>query len=412
MASRPTASMTPLLRKFLGIHWIFFATMCGLLAFGVLCVYSAVHFREGDLAFLADKWEDQMQWILYGLPVFFAVTLVDYKWVKWGAAPLYLAGLVLMTLLLIRGEEVYGQKIALNLGVRFQPSQVAIMSTIMLVSLVLAEGPKFLPLLRYHFLRLITACLVFIVPFIYILKAKDLGSALVMLPVFAMLLLGGGIPYRYLLAMFLAGACLAPIFYFFGLKDYQKERIDTTYMVLRGQKVNEKDEAYALVNNLIAIGSSGWEGKGYDPAKMAETTKSMTQLGLVSKKTAHDDFIFTVVAETFGFRGSALLIMGFLFMLLMCLTIALFSRDSLGRLLVVGIMGLIFAHCFEHIGMNIGLLPITGIPLPLVSYGGTFIMICMFLLGLAQSVWVHRNIALQEPEAESAPGQRSAPPKR
>ena len=132
-------------------------------------------------------------------------------------------------------------------------------------------------------------------------------------------------------------------------------------------------------------------------------------LGLVPQMTSHDDFIFTVIAETFGFQGAALLIFGLLFLLIMALTVAFFACDSLGRLIATGIVGLLFAHCFEHIGMNIGLLPITGIPLPLVSYGGTFVLIVMFLFGMIQSVWVHRNKMLETPESQKAPRPSSRP---
>lgn len=399
--------MTPLLRKFLGLNWLFFLPMVGMMAFGIWSIYSAVHFRDNELA---TKWNDQMKWMLYGLGIFFITALVDYKWVKWGALPMYIVGLGLMVLLQIKGDEVYGQKISLTIaGLRFQPSQVAISSSVLLISYVLAEGQNLIPILRHHFLRLVAACIIFAVPFLFILKAKDIGSALIMIPVFGALLLAGNIPYRYLISILLTGLIAAPLVYFFALKDYQQRRIDVTYKVLMGQKVDEKGDAYALTNNLMAVATAGWEGKGSDPELVPEGNKSLTILGLVPKMTSHDDFIFTVVCETFGFQGASLLIVGFLFILTMGLTIAFFACDSLGRLLATGIIGLLFAHCFEHMGMNIGLLPITGIPLPLVSYGGTFVIIVMFLFGIVQSVWVHRNKMLETPESQKAPRPTSRP---
>ena len=139
----------------------------------------------------------------------------------------------------------------------------------------------------------------------------------------------------------------------------------------------------------------------------------MLQLGLTSKSTAHTDFIFTSAAESFGFRGGAIMIIGFVFILTMALMISFFSRDQLGRLIAVGIIALLFAHIFEHIGMNIGILPITGIPLPLISYGGTFMVMNLFLFGLIQSIWVHRNAMVEEEKAKAKSkairGGRSAP---
>ncbi len=404
--------MTPLLRKFLGIHWILVVPIVALMAFGILCVYTAVHFRDGEFAHLADRWNDQMRWCMVGIGVLIATALVDYKWIKWGALPLYCVGLGLMGLLLVKGDIVHGQKVAVTIaGIRFQPAQVAILSTILLLALVLGEGSKLIPLLQKHFVRLLVATIIFAAPFLLILKAKDLGSALVLIPVFAVMLLGSGMLLRYLIAGALLGLIAAPAVFFLALQDYQQDRITVPYKIILGEKVNVKDEAYALNNNLIAIGSSGWEGKGYEPDQVPDNTKSQTFLGLVSKETAHTDYIFTVLAEAFGFRGAALLIMVLLFIMLMSLTVALFSRDALGRVLVIGIVGLFFAHAFEHIGMNIGILPITGIPLPLVSYGGTFVLVIMFLFGLIQSVWVHRNKVIEEPEAakQNRQGVRTAP---
>jgi rod shape determining protein RodA len=399
--------MTPLLRKFLGMNWLFFLPMVAMMAFGILSIYSAVHFRANSLSHV---WNDQLTKMLYGMLIFFVVALVDYKWVKWGALPLYTIGLGLMVVLLVKGNEVFGQKISLTIGgLTFQPSQVAISSTVLLIAYVLAEGQNVLPFLKFHFLRLLAAGLIFAIPFLLILKAKDIGSALVMLPIFGAMLLAGNIPYRYLISILLVGLMAAPLVYFFGLKDYQRDRIDVTYKVLMGQPVNEKDEAYALINILTATATAGWEGKGNDPERVPEGNKSLTHLNLVPANTSHNDFIFTVIAEAFGFSGSALMMVGFLFILVMALVIAFFAGDSLGRLIVTGIVALLFAHVFEHIGMNIGILPITGIPLPLVSYGGTFVMIVLGLFGMMQSVWVHRNKMLEVPDAQKAPRPLSRP---
>lgn len=392
--------MTPLLRKFFGINWLFFLPMIAIMAFGVLSVYTAVHFRGPELA---DKWNDQIKWMLVGMVIFFGAALIDYKWVKWGSIPMYVIGVVLMVFLQFKGDDVYGQKISITFGgLTFQPSQVAISSSVLFMAFVLAEGQNFLPILKHHFLRLLAACVVFAIPFLLILKAKDIGSALVMLPIFGAMLLAGNIPYRYLISIFLTGMILAPLVYFFGLKPYQQERIDVTYKILAGQAVNEKNEGYALTNILTATATAGWDGKGYDPETVPEGNKSLTFLNLVPSKTAHNDFIFTVIAEAFGFSGSALMIVVFLFIFVMALTIAFFACDALGRLIVTGIVALLFAHTFEHIGMNIGLLPITGIPLPLVSYGGTFVVIVLFLFGMMQSVWVHRNKMLEAPAPQKA----------
>ncbi len=328
--------MTPLLRKFLGINWLFFLPMVAMMAFGILSIYSAVHFRGN---YLVHYWNDQLTKMLYGLALFFVVALIDYKWVKWGALPLYILGLVLMVVLQVKGNVVAGQKISITLGgLTFQPSQVAIFSSVLLMAYVLAEGQNVLPFLKYHFLRLLATCIIFAIPFLFILKAKDIGSALVMIPIFAVMLLAGKIPYRYLFSMLLVGLTAAPLVYFFALNEKQRERIDVTYKVLWGQTVNEKEEAYALSHILTAIATAGWEGKGNDPEQVPEGNKSLTHLNLVPRDTSHNDYIFTVIAEAFGFSGAALMMMGYLFIFIMALVIAFFAGDSLGRLIVAGIV--------------------------------------------------------------------------
>ena len=115
--------------------------------------------------------------------------------------------------------------------------------------------------------------------------------------------------------------------------------------------------------------------------------------------TAHNDYIFAVIAEEQGFRGSLLLITGFSLLLIQCLFIAIYSRDFSGQIIAAGVVALLFAHIFENIGMCVSLMPITGIPLPLISYSGTFVLICMFLLGLVQSIWVHRHAGRRSAES-------------
>ncbi len=394
--------MTPLFRKFLGMHWILFAIMALLLTAGVYSIYAAVHFRDGEQADLVHKWREQINWILIGTVVYFSAALVDYKWVKWGALIMYVVSLgMVMAVSTGLGVEVNEQMIGLRLpgvGV-FQPAQMAIASTILLMAVVLGEAHKIFPWMRHYMVRFLVSGAIFGVPFIMMLKQGDLGSAMVIVPVAVVMLIVGNIPFRCLIAAALIGLIIIPPVYFFGLKEHQRQRIDVTLDLLQGKEVNIKKEGYALTNILIAVGSAGWPGKGVDPSELPANMKNLLQLGLLPKVTSHNDFIFAVVCETFGFRGAAALLGLFLFLLVMCFTVAFFARDALGRLIVAGIIALLFAHIFEHMGMNIGLLPITGIPLPFISYGGTFLIMNLFLMGLLQSVWVHRNKMLEEDAA-------------
>ena len=402
--------MTPLFRKFLGLHWILFVAMVIMIAMGIYSVYAAVHFRP-EPGF-SNRWYDQIRWVLIGSIFFFATSLVDYKWIRWACLPLYLTGLGLLVAQGRLGKDVYGQTLSLSIaGVSFQAAQFAITATILLLAVLLGEAHKYIPWLRHYMIRFVVAGLIFGVPFIMVIQQGDLGSAMVLVPIVAAMLLVGNIPFRCLIAVTLIGLIVIPPVYFFALKPYQRGRIQVTIDLLLNRPVDTKGDAYSLTNLLKATGSAGFEGKGLYAKDMAPGQKSMLQLGLTPKSTVHTDFIFTSAAESFGFRGASLMIIGFIFILTMSFMIAFFSRDQLGRLIAVGIIALLFAHIFEHIGMNIGITPITGIPLPLISYGGTFMVMNLFLFGLIQSVWVHRNAMIEEEKAKAKParGGRAVP---
>ncbi len=396
--------MAPPFRKLLGIHWLLFGLTLLLLAVGVYSIYAAVFFRDGEEAGLVHFWQQQLKMSVFGLVPYFAISLIDYKWLRWACIPIYVMGLVAVGMLSTSfAVDVHGQKIALQLvGINFQPAQLAITGTIFLLAVTLGEAHVFFPWMRHYLIRFLVSCVVVGIPFLLMVKQGDLGSAMVMVPLTLGMMIVGNVPFRCIIATGLMAMVVIPPVYFFVLQDYQQSRISVTADLLMGKEVDIKNEGYALVNILTAVGSAGWEGKGLDPRLLLPPQKNMTQLGLVPKLTAHNDFIYAVQCETFGFRGASLIAGGFLCLLLLSLTVAFFARDALGRLLATGIIALIFGHVFEHIGMNIGLLPITGIPLPLMSYGGTFLLVIMTLLGLMQSVWIHRNAMHEEQDGRRA----------
>ncbi|MGI8603004.1 MAG: FtsW/RodA/SpoVE family cell cycle protein [Verrucomicrobiales bacterium] len=377
--------------------------MFGLIGAGIFAIYSATHFRTDDLE-IQGMWRRQIQWGVAGLLVFFVAALIDYRWIRWGAIPAFLAGVAGLVLVQSIGIEVHSNKSWIRIpGVgTVQPSQFAIAAGIIVLSFVFGELHKLHHVFRYHFIRLFIAGIVVVVPLAFVLKEGDLGSAMVWLPVFGAMVLAGSIPFRYLIAGLLCGLIVAPLAFFFVLKPYQQKRVSVSIRLLRGEKVEYQKEGYAPINVVNAIGSAGWEGKGFGGKRMpldaatGKPKKTVHQLGLIPKDTAHNDYIFAVFAEEQGFRGALLLICGFGLLVFQCVFIAFCARDQMGRLIVVGVAALVFAHVFQNIGMQVHLMPITGIPLPFVSYGGTFLVTLMFLMGLVQSVWTHRNVALQD----------------
>lgn len=375
--------MTPLFRKFLGLNWLLFANILALMIFGVFAIYSACWMREQ--ANLADKWRDQVYWMLLGLVFFFLASLVDYKWIRYLGLPVYLVATGLLIFTTFFGTEINGTRAWIKVGsMLVQPSQLAIAAGVIALAVTLCSLHKLHPIFRNSFVRLVATGIIAGIPFLFVLKQGDFGSAIVWVPVCGAMVLIGNIPLRYLVVIVLTVTMFLPFAFFFGLKDYQKKRITTQIEMLQGKKVNILGEAYSAYNNLLAIGSGGWGGKGF---KNPETVNNK---GFISPDTAINDFIFPVLAEEHGFRGSLLMLGGFMLLLMQCIYVAFYSRDMMGRLLVVGVVGLLFAHIYQNVGMNLLIMPITGIPLPLISYGGTFTVVILFLLGLVQSVWVHR----------------------
>lgn len=369
--------MLPFLKKIFGMNWILFAAMIALTVFGFFAIYSATWMRDDD--YLVSAWKKQLVWACIGLAVYFVVSLVDYRWVRYGALPLYILGLALLILVRFKGKKVYGARSWLDFGpVSFQPSQLAILSALMVVALILSEFKRWPPVLR-----ILLSGVAIAAPWFLILVQPDLGSALVWIPMIVFLLFVGSIPMRYLVAMGLAGLAILPAVIFFVLKEYQLRRL----LVFLDPTQDPLGDGWTINQSMMAIGSGGFQGKGF----MASGT--LTELGFLPATIVHNDFVFSVIGETFGFVGGAILICVFALLIITGTWIAYQAEDDFGLLLATGIVAILFTHVVMNIGMTIQLTPITGLPLPLVSYGGSFVLTVMFSLGLLQSVWVHRHAA-------------------
>ena len=383
--------MTPLFKKFLGINWILMLTMAGLLTFGIYAIFNASSFREAqDLAL---KWKQQITWIGLGLPFLFGAALIDYKWVRWACWPMYLAGIGGLVYLNLFGVEINGNKNWVNVGgLSMQPSQFAIMAGIIMLAVVFGELPRMVPAFRRPWLRILVGGLLAGVPAAMVIK-EDLGSGLVWGPVFLSMMLVGSIPFRYIITLILGTLCVVPLLYFFVLKDYQQARIDQTWYLLTNQPEKVDTLGHGWVPNFVqtAVASAGFEGKGPLSEKVPDQ-RSIHRM-FYPEAEAFSDYIFSVICEEFGFRGSMLLLSGIALLLLQGVFIAFYSRDQVGRLIVVGVVTMFFAHTFQNAGMNLCMLPVIGLPMPFISYGGTFMIVTLFLMGMIQSVWVHRNIS-------------------
>lgn len=390
------------------MNWVFVLVMYGLLIFGVFMIESAArHLTVSSTvlgqfgsagAYFASK---QKTFILLGTIAYFGAAFIDYRWIRWLGIPFYLASLGLMVAAMVQNDDVYQLK--LPGGLLFQPAQLGITSGILMIAWLVQDLPRLHRFFAAPFVRIAIIGVVAAIPFLMVMKMGDMGSALVWIPVAVVALLIGGIPFRYLSCMTFLGLGMLPLLYFVALPLVSKrgpERIDVWLRMMNNKEVDILGDAYSPYYVSMAVGKAGWKGVGY---KAPKESGSLLAKGFGSKTTAHNDYIFGVIGEELGFRGSLLLLTAFALLLIQGLFIAFYSRDLTGRLLVCLVVALFFAHIFESIGMCVLIMPVTGIPLPLISYSGTFVVICMFLLGLVQSVWIHRNwrpeISLQQAEA-------------
>ncbi len=391
--------MTPLFRKLLGMNWFVVAVTATLLAFGVYSINAATAFLTGEN--ITSKWYDQILWIGIGTIIYFASSLIDYRWIKWAALPAYIVSLIL---LLSTNTILSGAKSWLTIaGFTFQPSQLAIVSGILLLAVIFGELPKRIPQLKHSLLKILLAAPVVGIPFLIILNETDFGSAMAWPVIFMASLVIGKVLLRYVIVIIELGLIIIPIFYFFGLKDYQKERIETWLNMLYEKPVDEQGAAWVPKHNMIAIGSAGYLGKMHQDTSIADSPihssdntndsalSLVTEMGFIPSNVSINDFIFVTIAERHGFRGAAVLIGLYSILLILLLLICYSAKDMTGRMLIGGFIGLLFYHVFMNIGMCILLVPITGIPLPFISYGGTFLLMMMFMLGLCQSIWIHRT---------------------
>jgi rod shape determining protein RodA len=245
-----------------------------------------------------------------------------------------------------------------------------------------------------------------VLPFLLILKEPDLGSAVVLVPTCFALLYVAGTPRRYLVRLFAGVALVAALFlvdvllapqgwWQIKLEDYQRQRLLVYFNVDFARRDSsaaerarltelQKQKSYQVRQALISVGSGGLTGTGWHKG-------NQTSLGFLPPGAAHNDFIFSVIAEEEGFVGSIVVLTLYGVILFTGIRIASQARDRLGKLMAVGVVTLIFSHVFINIGMNIRIVPVTGIPLPLLSYGGSSVIGSLIAMGVLQNIYIHRN---------------------
>src|SRR5213079_3296266 len=245
--------MTPFLRKLFGQNWLLLIAMLALAIFGVVAIYSATSSRADSYA--ADFWRKQANWVAVGVFAFMITSLIDYRWIRWGALPMYMAGIVFLILTKFIGTKVYGARSWLHLGpINFQPAQLAVVAGIMVLALFLSQFKQMHPMLRLLVCGAIAGA-----PCVLILLQPDLGEVIIWVPVLVALLFVGGTPLRYLICILLLIFAMIPITANLMLKPYQQARLTA----FAHPEIDKQGSSWAINQSLIAIGSGGWSGKGF-----------------------------------------------------------------------------------------------------------------------------------------------------
>ena len=367
-------------RLFLAQDWLAILLAAGLLATGLTFIYSA-SWRGADTGIVGSWFSRQIWWAALGAGIALALATTDYRfWIR-HAWWIYLGSLVLLGLVLVMGMKVYGAYRWLNLfGIPVQPSEFAKVALVLVLARVLGGGA----LAPRSFGNVAVTLVLTALPFLLILVEPDLGTASVLLPTAVCMLFAAGAPLWCFLTLGLLGAgglavVLSPLARYV-LTGYQQERIATFLEPGR----DPLGSGWNALQSAIAVGSGGFSGKGF-------LNGTQSALGFLPRTVSPTDFIFPVIAEETGFIGAGLLLLAFAALLSCYLRTAAAARDPAGSLLATGIASLLFFHVFVNIGMTIGLLPVTGLPLPFVSSGGSFMVSTLAGFGLVQSIHVRRN---------------------
>jgi len=354
----------------LAVFHIDLPLLAGLLllaGFGLIVLYSASGENFAQL-------ERQTLRIVLALGVMLAIAQVNpttlRRWSPW----LYAVGLAMLVAVLVFGHTGKGAQRWLDLGiVRFQPSEMVKLAVPLMIAWYLAE--KRLP---PSWQRLSMAAVMIALPVALIAKQPDLGTALLVASAGIFVLFLAGISWRLIGALMIAGAAAAPVAWYL-MRDYQRQRV----LTFLDPEKDPLGAGYHIIQSKIAIGSGGLYGKGW-------LNGTQSQLDFLPER--HTDFIFAVLSEEFGLIGVLTLLALYLFIIARGLYIATRAQDTFTRLLAGSLTLVFFVYLFVNTGMVTGLLPVVGVPLPLVSYGGTSLVTLMAGFGMLMSIHTHRRL--------------------
>ncbi|MBO5059309.1 MAG: rod shape-determining protein RodA [Clostridia bacterium] len=311
-----------------------------------------------------------------GVLMMLIISKIDYHFFGYVSMPIYAVCILMLIAVLIVGSTGnWGARSWIRFGpIGIQPTEICKIGFAITFA-------RHLSLTNQRINRPLTVLLLLVhlgVLLVLIMLQPDAGSAMVFCFMFAVMVFAAGISFKYIIPAVVGIAASAPLAYMFLLSDYQKHRIQVFF----NPEMDKLGSGYNVIQSKIAVGSGQIFGKGY-------LKGTQNQMGFLPTK--HTDFIFSVIAEEFGFIGALLVILLLFLIIARCIKAAQEANDLFGKYMCMGIAAMLIFHTFENAGMCIGLMPVTGIPLPFISYGGTSLLTNMMAIGIVLSVTRHSH---------------------
>lgn len=344
-----------------------------LILYGITAIASATHITKGGSMSLMKV---QIIAFILGIIGVIIILMIDYNTFGDSYTILYVVNILLLVSVLLLGSKIKGSKSWIDFGpLNFQPSEVVKLGFILTYAKYLEKKKDKLN----RIIDILPAVMHMGVVIGLILLQPDFGTALVFIFISVFMLFAAGLNYKMIAGAFVTFLVSIPAMWFFLFKQYQKDRI----RVFLNPELDPMGAGYHVLQSQTAIGSGQFAGKG-----LFQGTQN--NLGFIPER--HTDFIYSVIGEELGLIGAIAVIFLFMWLLLRCIHIAKVSKDDYGMLICVGVTAMYLFHVLENIGMTIGLMPVTGIPLPFISYGGSSLLTNMAAVGLVLNVGMRRQV--------------------
>jgi rod shape determining protein RodA len=354
----------------LHFDYVLLVTALLLTAYGIVMVYSAtLADSPKDSPFLSTFPGHQAIFALIGVVLLVVFTAVDARLIRAAGYPIYAVNLLLLVAVAVIGARSHGAQRWIDVGFfRFQPSELAKLLIILTLAKFFADNRERLHQFRYVLLSLAIVG----VPVVLVYVQPDFGTSMVLIAIWVGMAVMAGVRLVHLGLLAMAVALAGPLLWQF-MKDYQRTRL----LIFLNPESDPSGEGYNMIQSRISVGSGGWLGQGF-----ARGTQS--QLDFL--KVQHTDFIFAVLGEELGFVGAMALFLLFIILLFRIVRSASVQKDVFGRTFAAGVASMLLFQIFINVGMTVGLMPVTGIPLPFISYGSSNLLTTLIAFGVLQSL--------------------------